>query len=420
MITQAFRVSALLLLLSCASPDVGDDSSVIEVFSWWTAPGEVEALDALLTVHRDREPHVTIVNAAASNLETARSRLTQRLAQGEPPSTFQANAGSDLIQFVLFSGDDPTSSVLSPLNGLFDDEGWTDVFPTVVLDACSYEDQLYAVPLNVHRVNSLFANLQVLSDHDLEVPTTLDELYATCEQLETQSIPCLAMGTGPGQGWTIRQALFDSVLVSIAGVDFYTELLSGNGDPNSPLLEEAANATIRLASYANENASSLRWDEATSLVASGDAAFVIMGDWAKGLLTAEGLEPDVDFTQVAFPGSGGVFVFSSDAFTLPVRVENFDRAADFLRTIASVEGQVAFNRLKGSIPVRTDVSMVGFDSLSQRQMTDFRSAELVLSASNSPSIGEAVDEALIEMLEREEAEVFLNVFRNRYGAVGNL
>jgi len=36
----------------------------LEIYSWWTAPGEVEALDALYAVFKQQYPGVDIINAA--------------------------------------------------------------------------------------------------------------------------------------------------------------------------------------------------------------------------------------------------------------------------------------------------------------------------------------------------------------------
>jgi hypothetical protein len=79
-------------------------------------------------------------------------------------------------------------------------------------------------------------------------------------------------------------------------------------------------------------------------------AFTVMGDWANGLLTPEldGDEPIV-MTQ-EFPGTQGLFVYTSDTFPLPDGVRNAAEAEEFLRTIASPRAQVEFSKKKGSIP----------------------------------------------------------------------
>jgi len=40
------------------------ESVTVEVFSWWTAPGEAEALQSLMNLHNTNFPHERIYNAA--------------------------------------------------------------------------------------------------------------------------------------------------------------------------------------------------------------------------------------------------------------------------------------------------------------------------------------------------------------------
>lgn len=62
----------------------------VEVFSWWTAPGEAEALQSLMDLHREHYPGARIFNAATtpevlSGGLQAKELLQQRLEAGEPP-----------------------------------------------------------------------------------------------------------------------------------------------------------------------------------------------------------------------------------------------------------------------------------------------------------------------------------------------
>jgi len=44
----------------------GDENAQVEIFSWWSAPGEKEALQALIDLHADQYPKAPpIYNAAA-------------------------------------------------------------------------------------------------------------------------------------------------------------------------------------------------------------------------------------------------------------------------------------------------------------------------------------------------------------------
>ncbi|MCA9889313.1 MAG: carbohydrate ABC transporter substrate-binding protein, partial [Anaerolineae bacterium] len=81
----------------------------------------------------------------------------------------------------------------------------------------------------------------------------------------------------------------------------------------------------------------------------------IMGDWAAGyMMTTLGLEPGVGFGYAPSPGTSGMFIWLSDSFGHPVGAPNPAVTDAWLTVLGSVEGQNAFNPLKGSIPARID------------------------------------------------------------------
>src|SRR5687768_8860432 len=65
----------------------------LEIFSWWTAGGEVEALNALYAIYSAQYPDVEIVNAAlaggAGQGGNMKALLETRMMGGEPPDSFQ-------------------------------------------------------------------------------------------------------------------------------------------------------------------------------------------------------------------------------------------------------------------------------------------------------------------------------------------
>jgi glucose/mannose transport system substrate-binding protein len=69
-------------------------TSSVEVFSWWTAGGEADGLEAMIEVFNDRFPEYTFENAAiAGGAGTAaRAVVASRLAAGDPPSSWQGSS----------------------------------------------------------------------------------------------------------------------------------------------------------------------------------------------------------------------------------------------------------------------------------------------------------------------------------------
>lgn len=402
-------------VLGCSGTDEASRAPLVELFSWWTKPGEVEALNAALAVHEQRHAGAKIINAAARDSATARDRLRTRLEDREPPDTFQANVGQDLLRWVLYNGADASESKLEPLDGkAIVGRDFRQVFPEAVLEAAGFGGEVYAVPVNVHRTNSLFYNRQVFDELDLAVPKSLAELYEVAEQLEAHGIVPLAVGAKGS--WTLALLFFENLLIAKQGARFYEDYFGGRVDAADPRMLEVLDESLRLWRYTNADARQIEWDAAVAMVHDGSAAMTVMGDWAKGSLEQLGGVPGRTFGQVPFPGTAGVFVFTADTFPLPKGAPRREDALDFLGTLASLDGQNAFNPIKGSIPARTDIDEAAYDVLARAMIEDFRqdTLQLALSGLAPASFNDYVQAGLGDMVDQLDPEPARFALMNRY------
>ncbi len=339
-----------------------------EIFSWWVSGGEVAALAALLDVYKQAYPEMAVVNAAVKGTSTAKQKLMSRMQQGLPPDTFQAQGGDDLLSWV--KNPSHGGGKLDSLDFLAEKEGWDAVFPKDVVDVVSYGGSVYAVPVNIHRTNALFYNRRVLAESNLTPPTTFAAFHVAAATLRARGITPLALGAK--QPWTLTLLAFENIMIGVAGSAYYRAFFSGQKSPDDPELRQTLVELSRVLDATNDDARLITWDQAAERVRTGEAAMTIMGDWTKGYLKSFGRELDEDFGEVPSPGTSGTFVFTLDTFSLPKGAPNRSHAIDLLRVFGSREGQNAFNRIKGSIPARTDVDISQFDALSQATVRDFK------------------------------------------------
>lgn len=402
--------------VGCGSSEETDNepSGNVEIFSWWVSGGEVEALNALVSVYENKYPKAKVKNLAEDLAEQARDQLRQRMAEGVPPDTFQANIGEDLMQWALFNDIDDSDSKLQPLNAIASRNGWLETFPQPVLDSLSFEGNVYGVPANIHRNNALFYNVPVFETAGVTPPTTLDELLATAQQLQDAGYTPLCIGSS--HWWTVVLLAFENIFPAVAGGDYYMSYWQGNEQPDSPEINATLDYLLQLWPYFNADSDSLDWTAGIDHMfdAEGTCAMTVMGDWAKGYLETKGWKAGEDFEQIPFPGTAGTFVFTADTFPLPKGAPNRRAAEALLETIGSIEGQIAFNVVKGSIPARTDVDPAEFDATAQRTMSDFENGHLINALSGIVTTPEDLGPALMDMLSRNSKEAPLNVLTNDY------
>ncbi len=345
--------------------------NTLEIFSWWTAGGEAEGLQAFFDVYSERYPEVEIVNAAVAGGAgtNAKAVLQSRMQGGDPPDSFQVHGGAELLVTWVEPG-----SMMDPVSPIYEQEGWTDVYPDQLLEMLRHEGELYAVPANVHRGNVLWYNQAIFEEHDLEPPTRFDEFVRTAETLDEAGVTPLALGDT--NAWTAAH-LFEDVLLGVLGPDGYRGLWTGETDWTGAEVQEALEITDQMLNFVNEDHAALTWDGAAQLVVDGEAAMTIMGDWAAGFFKANDFAPEEDFGWTPAPGTQGSFVIVNDSFGLPQGAPHPENAANWLRVVGSKEGQEAFNPIKGSICSRLDCDPSVYGPYLQSSAEDFAAGELV-------------------------------------------
>ncbi|HPV08129.1 MAG TPA: extracellular solute-binding protein, partial [Aggregatilineales bacterium] len=135
------------------------ESPQLEIFHWWTAPGEREAADAMFAALNEAYPEIEIIEnpVAGGGGVSHRVVLQGRMAAGIPPDTFQTLGGAEMKAYV-------DGGALEPLTDLYEELGYADVIPGPLLNAVSVDGTPYIVPLNMHIQNILYYNLPLFEE----------------------------------------------------------------------------------------------------------------------------------------------------------------------------------------------------------------------------------------------------------------
>lgn len=345
-------------------------SGEVEVFSWWASGGEAEGLSALVDAFGEQCPDVEFVNATVAGGAgfNAKAVLVSRLESGQPPDSFQAHAGKELLSYI-------EAGQLEPVDFIYEEAGLYDAFTADLIEQVTYTDgNIYSVPVNIHRSNLIWWNPKTAEALGITPPTNMDELFVALDIVKAAG----ATGIGLGTAWA-QVHLLESVLLSVLGVDDYNKLhIKGEGEAiwASAKTTEALEAYAKLLTYANEDADAIDWAPAAQLVLDGQAGFTIMGDWSDAQFLSQGLTPNVDYAWAPFPGTAGVYMWLSDSFTLSNNAPNRDASVCWLKAAGSQAGQDAFNPKKGSIPARIDSDEALYGEYLQTALADWKTDKL--------------------------------------------
>jgi len=346
----------------------------LELFTWWVAPGEVEALTALVNVYQSDYPGARVDqfnDATSANWE---SMLAKRINTPTFDVTQISAAGIPVFL-------DDNKGTLAPVDDIYAEPSLKAAVIPDILAAATDNGHAMGVVTGVHRNNAFIYNMQVLQKYNLAPPTTIAEFLNVCATLKAAGITPVATTL---DAWILRFLYLD-ILSGVVGADTFGafvrhELPVGSDQMQSGIQEATQDFVDVYTKYVDlpaMQAPNYDWTTAADSLRAGKTAMFFLGDWLKGYLVTLGWTPGVDFGVSGPPGASDVFVYGADTFALPTMAPHPQLAHDFLQVVASPAAQVAFNLKKGSTPMRTDVRAM-LDGPGQRNLDDLVNATVRL------------------------------------------
>lgn len=385
---KTVALTASLLTLGNAANAGGQ----VEVLHWWTSGGEAKAAGELKKSVNKAGHEWKDFAVSGGGGENAMTVLKSRAVSGKPPAAAQIK-GPEIQNWADLG-------FLADLTPVAKANNWDKQLPNIVANIMKYEGKYVAVPVNVHRVNWLWANKAIFDKVGVKPPKTWDEFLVTAEKIKKAGYIALAHGGQPWQDAT----LFEAIALGVGGTDFYQKALV-KADPkaiNSDTMVKVLEMLKKVSAYMDKGQAGREWNLATSMVIKGQGAMQIMGDWAKGEFSAAGKTPGKDYLCVPAPGTYDDFTFNIDSMAM-FKLKNKDNQkaqADLARLILEPEFQTVFNLNKGSIPVRTDIAMDKFDDCAKRSMKEFKATAktggLVPSFAHGMALQSSVQGAIVD------------------------
>lgn len=380
-ILQAIGTAGVVGLAGCTGGDDAEELDQlldedpeefepVEIGHWWTAGGEQEAFEALVAGFEEAYPEIEIDSSpspggAGSALE---ADIRNRIVDQNPPSTFQIWPGQALIDYT-------DEDLLYDIEGYVWDDEMQEAYLDGPVEVSRPAGEFVAVPINIHRLNNLFYNVDVVEDAGVD-PASIENPSGLLDAMETaDQAGYIGMAQQTQSAWSTVQ-LWAQVLLGEHGVETYETFISGDVESVETEVRETLDITEQYRVYFSADASSLNdWDDASDYINRGEAAFFHQGDWAAG--EYEG-DPDFeygdDWDHVAFPGTDEMYALNMDSFVFPKHNPSPNATLRFLQYAGTTDAQERFNPPKGSIPPRTDVDESAFTPFLQDQITDFQNS----------------------------------------------
>lgn len=359
-ISAKFRLLALSILASASTVYAENPPAKAEVIHWWTSSSESAAVKKITEAYR--QAGGVWVDTAIAGADQARAVAINRIVGGNPPTAAQFNTTKQFLDLV-------EQGMLNNVDDVAQSEGWAQLLPEPVLNVIRIKGHFYAVPVNIHMQTWFWYSKAAFKKAGItQEPRTVDELFAALDKLKVAGIIPLAHG---GQAWQ-ETIVFQAMLANLGGKDLYLKVVRDR-DQKAIASEAFKNVLIafkRMQTYVDGGSPGRNWNDATALLISGKGGVQIMGDWVKGEFSAAKQVAGKDFGCIPGLTPQSPYLIQGDAFVFPKTANAATVKAQKLlaKVLLTPSTQLEFNKLKGSIPIRSDVDTSSMDICAQAGM----------------------------------------------------
>ncbi|WP_413112257.1 ABC transporter substrate-binding protein [Thaumasiovibrio sp. DFM-14] len=383
----------------------------VELLHWWTAKGEKAALAVIEETLNASSITVNSEPIAGGGGIPAKTILQARAIAGTPPD--MALMEGPAIQAWAALG------FLASVDEVADHYQWDENLYPEIKAIHKYQGSYVAIPTNIHRLNWMWINRDVLFKHQLAIPHDWDSLIKLLMTLKAKGVSPLALGDEP---WQIVQ-LFENIAFSVGGPDYYRQAFI-QLDPsalNSPLTVESLARFRTIADLVGDNLPNMSWDQGTLRLIEGKYAIQLTGDWALGEMLTHNNEIPEHIECTPFPSTHGGYIYNIDSLVFfRTQANDSDQFHHLSAPLASTQFMTEFNQKKGSIPAYKNVAIEGFSRCQKQSYVDYNQAVANNTAMPSLSDSMALDPVIQRAVSSELYRYFSDPTRHHEVLIGHL
>lgn len=286
--------------------------------------------DKLIAEFEEKNPDIN-VEVQRMSMDDYTQTIQTKIASGDAPDVFMIEQ-SNLEKYAK--------------NDYLQDLSDTDIVNHYDGNMLSYDGKLYGAPLSVNAYVVTY-NKELFEKVGAEIPDTLDEFYKVCEKIKEAGYTPLAAGYQ--DSW---------VLMADTQAEYATSIMADDLDAlkkcerrevkfaDSKEWREVFERIGKRLQYTQEDQFGTDWNTACTMLANGEAAMVVSGDWTSNNVADMGetvelgafvlpVSNNAEDSILAYPGAGQSYAVSADS-------ENQEAAVKFVDFMTTKESGEAY------------------------------------------------------------------------------
>jgi glucose/mannose transport system substrate-binding protein len=331
----------------------------LTVDHWWTIDVEEQAFSVAKNSFDNQYPNATFnaVPVPGGSGGEMPPLILPQLQAGNAPESLQSHPGYEVATYTGY---------LRSLNDLWAYDNLEQRTPSIIQDLCKTGNDYFITPIDVHRTNEIWYNVQLFQNADVTPPSgplTFDNFWDLCDELKSK-LPAgtnvLDLGDGLGTTWAATQ-VFETIMAGIS-LQTYQDFINGvvTESELTPVLDNFA----KFLSYVPSDHLARNWAEACGQLFIGKTAMFLHGDWVKGYFANRGWQYGVQYASFPVPGTSNEFGLVVDGFVVPKQAGNIGNGLRWINSYTTIGTQSAFNPVKGAVSPYNDVPLTIYDNYS--------------------------------------------------------
>ncbi len=348
-VTEVQEVEVTRVVEVEAAP-VEKEPITLEFYHWFGADLGETTIKHINDLFHQLYPYVT-VEFETADTGTFEQVLNTRLSADDAPDLFGVFPGTKFHP-------QAEAGFLMDLS----DEAWVDNLMEGSKFVSSYNGQIMGYPTDSNVIGVVY-NKAVFADAGVEaVPVTWDEFLAVCETLKAAGVTPIALGNG--SAWVtqlIPYAMAPSAIYRDMN-DFDAQMYAGEatfvGSPWQQMMEDYV--ALNDMGYFNDSVLGTDYGMALDLVASGEAAMLVNGNWALAGLADRAPEGEWGMFPLPYDNGGDVWVPAAVGSLIAISANTPypEEAKAYVEFWASPAIQEIYLTAKKAFPASKDINPV--------------------------------------------------------------
>ena len=332
-----------------ATPVPDAEPVTLEFYHWFGADLGETTIKQINGIFHQLYPNVT-VEFETADTGTYEQVINTRLSADDAPDIFGVFPGTKFHPKA-------EAGFLTDLS----DQPWVDNLMGGGKFAATFEDKIWGYPTDANVIGVIY-NKAIFEEVGLEVPTTWEEFQAASEALKGAGY--IPVSLGLQSAWVTQLIPY---AMAPSGIyrdmpDFDAKMYAGEatfvGSPWQQMMEEYV--AMGEAGYFNDAALGTDYNLSTDLMANGEAAMLVQGNWALAALADKAPELELGMFPLPYDNGGDVWVSAAIGGLLAVssKTEHPEEALNYLKFWASPDVQEIYLTAKEAFPASVGINPV--------------------------------------------------------------